>query len=120
MASSRSPPTGVFLMIPISKLSCVQHFMIPTPEFPKPVPHPMNCDTRGAARVPVLQTVAPSPATQAGFGIPPNWGAGTNAFGLKKPFMRDFMLPDEPSGTPDLQLPVLRLQFTGSASSTRL
>src|SRR5262249_716844 len=105
LASSRSPPTVVFLMIAKSQLFCEQQLMIPTPELPKPVPQPTN-PASGQGR-PLAGSVAP-----------PNSGNDVNAAGLTKPPILDFVLPGVLRGIPDLQLP-RELQFTGSASSAR-
>src|SRR5579862_2687065 len=106
-------------MIAASKLSCTQHFMIPTPESPKPVPQPTKAGF-GPVQVPD-GLVAP-------VGVPPNKGAAVNAFALMRPppgvpasplSTRDSRLPEVARGTPDLQFPVFALQLTGVESSAR-
>src|ERR1700691_4847709 len=106
-------------MIAASKLSCTQHFMIPTPESPNPVPHPRN-----AGSAPVQRPVGAA----APDGVPPNSGARAKALAFISPppgvpasplSTRDSRLPGLASGTPDLQLPVTALQSTGVESSAR-
>ena len=126
LASSRNPPTRVFLIIEKSQLCCMQQLMIPTPEFPNPLPHSTNWAI-GVPPAPVavpLQPVAGSPGAQWEFGMPPNRGVGMNAAVLMNPGppnappKRASMPPGVLIGIPDLQLPK-ELQSTGSTSSAR-